>query len=383
MKSQGTAYLVTALALVASMGIVRGQSAPAQGAAPAEPKKAEEAFKNIQVLKGIPADQLIPTMQFISTSLGVRCEHCHVERQFDKDDKQPKLTARKMIQMEFAINQANFNGRTEVTCYSCHRGGAEPVGIPLVAEEGSQPPREEGPRESMGAPAPMPAVPPANQILDKYIQALGGAEAIQKVTSRVEEGTVTAFGRQLPIEVFSKAPNMRLSVMHFPNGDSVTAYDGHTGWLSGMRQPPHPMNSEELVAARLDGEFYFATEIPKLFRQVRPARPEKVGDAEMYVLLGITPGRPPVKLYFDEQSGLLRREVRYMQTVLGRLPTQIDFDDYRDVDDVKVPYRWTMARPEGRFTIQVDQVQQNVPIDDGKFAMPTVATAPAPKPPVQ
>ena len=84
-------------------------SVPA-AAAPSAPKKAEEQFKNIQALKGIPAEQLIPAMQFITASLGVECEFCHVQGAFEKDDKKPKLMARKMMGMMFAINKDNFEG---------------------------------------------------------------------------------------------------------------------------------------------------------------------------------------------------------------------------------------------------------------------------------
>src|SRR5215471_16833646 len=99
------------------------------------PKKAEEQFKNIQVLKGIPADQVFPTMQFIAASLGVECDFCHVQNAFEKDDKKPKQTARKMMEMMFAINKENFQGNREVTCYSCHRGSANPAAIPAVMTE--------------------------------------------------------------------------------------------------------------------------------------------------------------------------------------------------------------------------------------------------------
>ncbi len=113
----------------------------------AGPKKAEEQYKNIQVLKGIPADQLIPAMQFIATSLGVGCEFCHVEGAFEKDDKKPKVTARKMMTMMFAINKDNFEGHREVTCYSCHRGSTDPVGTPLVMmDEPKRDGRNEGGR---------------------------------------------------------------------------------------------------------------------------------------------------------------------------------------------------------------------------------------------
>src|ERR1700733_7036069 len=108
--------------------------APGQVTNPAG-KKAEEQFKNIQVLKGIPAEDIFPTMQFITASLGVQCDFCHVQGAFDKDDKKTKQTARKMMEMMFAINKDNFEGHREVTCYSCHRGSKDPVAIPVVMTE--------------------------------------------------------------------------------------------------------------------------------------------------------------------------------------------------------------------------------------------------------
>ena len=105
--------------------------------------------------------------------------------------------------------------------------------------------------------------------------------------------------------------------------------------------------------------------------------PEKIGEHETSVVLGLTKGQPPVKFYFDQTSGLLVRMVHYADTPLGLNPTQVDFADYRDAGGVKTPYRWTIARPSGSFTIQIDKVEQNVPIDGAKFVKP--AATPAPK----
>src|SRR5579864_4848843 len=92
-------------------------------------KTAGEAFKNIQVLKDIPASELIPSMRYVSASLGVGCDYCHEADHFDNDDKPTKQRARNMMKMMFAINQDNFNGKREVTCYTCHRGVAKAASI--------------------------------------------------------------------------------------------------------------------------------------------------------------------------------------------------------------------------------------------------------------
>jgi photosynthetic reaction center cytochrome c subunit len=365
------------LSVFLGMAIARAQSAPPQAPVPgaSASKLAEEQFKNIQALKGIPAEQVIPSMQFIAASLGVECEYCHVEHANEKDDKKTKVTARKMINMMMAINKENFEGHRVVTCYSCHRGSAEPVGTPIITDEEPRPPAEEG-KKPGEAKASLPA---AEQLLDKYLAAVGGGEALQKITSRVQKGTLTAFGGQhFPMDVYSKAPDKRFSVMHLQGGDSVTAFNGKQGWLS-VPGRVHMMSAAENDAARIDADLYFPAHVKTLYQKFRVDAGEKIDGHETYLVVGRNEGQPPLRLYLDKESGLLLRLIRYADTALGLNPTQIDYSDYRDANGVKMPFRWTLARPGNRFTIQVEQVQQNVPVDDAKFVPPPPPAMP-PKP---
>ena len=376
------AVVLGAIALLGICGIVMSvataQSAgvPQAAASAAGPKKAEQQFKNIQVLKGISADQLIPAMQFITASLGVECEFCHVQGAFEKDDKKPKQTARKMMEMMFAINKDNFEGHREVTCYSCHRGSTDPVGTPAVMAEEPKPGMDMGEgrkaeeKESEGAEGKEASGPAADQLFDKYLHAVGGTAAIEKITSRVMKGTITFGDRNVPIDIFSKDPNKRISFTHTPEGDSVTAFDGHEGWLGFPGRPVREMHGPDMDAAAMDADLHFATHLKGMFSEAQVRGTEKIGDHDAYLVIGRREGKPPLRLYFDEQSGLLVRLVRYGETPLGRLPTQIDYADYREAGGVKIPFRWTLARPGGRFTIQVSEVKENVPVDDSKFAKP-------------
>lgn len=368
------------VSLTAALAIAgaRAQSGSATAASPA-PKLAEDQFKNIQALKGVPADQVFPAMQFVTASLGVECEYCHVKGdhglEFDKDDKKTKQTARKMMQMMFAINKDNFEGHRDVTCYSCHRGAADPVGTPIISDEEPKPAAE----AARGADAPKPVFPPADQLLDKYLAAVGGASALQKVSSRVEKGKITASGHELAIEVYAKGPDKRISIMHMPNGDSITAFDGKQGWLSNNGHP-HLMTAAENDAARIDADLYFPEHVKSLYKRFNVLPGETIGGHDTYMVLGRSEGQPPLRLYLDKDTGLLLRLVRYTETPLGRNPTQIDYSDYRDADGVKIPFRWTLARPGGRFAIQIDSVQQNVPVEDAKFAAPAMPPPPDQKP---
>jgi outer membrane lipoprotein-sorting protein len=279
--------------------------------------------------------------------------------------------------MMFAIDKDNFEGHLDVTCYSCHRGAADPVGTPIISDVEPAP-------ETAHAGAPgeaKPVFPPADQLLDKYLAAIGGDPALKKVTSLVEKGQITANGHQFPIEVYSKAPDKRLSVMHLPNGESITAFDGTQGWLSNNGHA-HLMSSAENDAERISANLYFASDVKTLYKKFTVLPGEKIDGHDTYLVIGHTEGQMPLRLYFDQQSGLLLRLVRYQQTPLGRNPTQIDYADYRDQDGVKFPFRWTLARPGGRFTIQVDQAQLNVPVDDAKFTPPPMPPPPPDQKPV-
>jgi photosynthetic reaction center cytochrome c subunit len=337
-----------------------------QSAAPDAPQTAEQKYKNIQVLKGIPADQLVPSMQFMAASLGVECEFCHVKEDRGSDAKKPKVTARKMMIMMMQINADNFKGERLVTCYSCHRGTVNPVSTPILSTENVPASKAQSEEEETAA----PALPSVQAILEKYLAAVGGAEAVQKTRTRIQTGNIQVGDKKFPIEIYSEAPNKRISTSHMGPNASVTAYNGETGWLStpsGIR----PMSAAEQKAASIDAQLYFPVWLSKAYQEFKVAPGEEIEGKATYLVSANDKDELPLSLYFDQQSGLLLRLIRFAETPLGRNPTQIDYADFRAVDGLKLPYRWTLARPNGRFTIQIDDVKQNVPVDDKLFVAPS------------
>src|SRR5919199_5425897 len=133
---------------------------------PSRPEKtAEQVYKNIQVFKGLPASQLDADMAFITGSLGVRCNYCHINP-FEKDDKPTKQTARQMVRMVFALNNGSFNGQAAVSCYTCHRGQPRPQSVPSVGQNLWQ-----SSNQAVKQDAPLPSL---DEILAWYVQAVGG-----------------------------------------------------------------------------------------------------------------------------------------------------------------------------------------------------------------
>ncbi len=389
-----------ALAIGLLIGGCASTAAAQAGAAGTAPKTAEQVFKNIQALQGVPADQVNPIMQFMSGSLGVNCGFCHdpdAQRR-ELDTRETKKTAREMIRMVLSVNKNTFGGREMVSCYTCHLGNSK---VPLPQVPG-QP--ERAIAKEASAKAPLPTV---DQLLDKYLAALGGAAAIQKISSRVAKGTLTEIvsdtpsnepPKGVPVEMYFQRQDKRLTVAHLANGDSVAVSSGGLGWLlssggqlfgsagriydnsaisSGRLRP---MLSEELDVDRLQDGLYLAGRVKEFVSQLKVEGTEQVGDAgtshESYVVSGRTESLPRVLLYFNKDSGLLARLVHYTETPLGLIPHQIDYSDYRAVDGVKSPFRWTVADYRvRRFLYQMDEVRQNVPIDESKFSKPSAPAA--------
>jgi len=329
---------------------------------------ADAAFKNIQVLKGIPSSELIPAMEFVSSSLGVKCTFCHVEGHFEKDDKKPKQTAREMMRMVFAVNDASFAAQRAVTCYTCHRGAVKPVAVPVIPSEPSLPQKTAS--QSQPSSADLPTV---RQILDHYIAALGGAEAIRRIFTRVEKADSESGNQASSVQVFTAEPLKQAVIRHLPMGDALSVFNGQAGWIDFPGRSTRSMDDGEVEGARMDADLQFPLHIQALFPELSVQYSENIDGRVADVLLATRMGLPSVKLYFDAQSGLLVRIVRDTESPLGRDPTQIDYADYREVDGTKIPFRITVAEPGNVVTLRVRNVQQNVVIDEARFREPPAA----------
>jgi outer membrane lipoprotein-sorting protein len=372
-----TSAIAMVIVLLLQAAAVNGQAVPQE-----KPQMADDIFKNVQVLRGLTVDEFMGTMGFIAASLSMNCIDCHsVEAASDVTkyavDTPVKQTARKMILMVKTINASNFGGKQTVTCYSCHRSGNAPKAIPSLAEQYGTPPPED-PNEVEIVGEPRPGTPTPDQVFDKYIQALGGAQQLAKLTSFVGKGTYEGFDtgdEKAPVEVYAKAPNQLTAIVRIPQGDSIRTYDGRGGWMTStgtlLPLPVLDLSGGNLEGAKLDAELSFPAQIKQTLTGWRTGFPPTyIDDKEVEVVEGTSAAKTPVKFYFDKKSWLLVRLVRYTNTAIGTNPTQIDYSDYRDVAGTKVPFHYTVTWTDGRSTTELSSVQPNVPVDASKFARP-------------
>ena len=230
-------------------GLLNIASADGQ-TAPAKQLMSEQAFKNVTVLKGIPVDEFMDTMGFISASTNYNCTDCHEEAKVEGDwsvyaEETPrKAIARRMILMVQAINKTNFGGARVVTCYTCHRNmqGAPKI-TPSLAEQYGEPPTPDPNEVEITRQAP--GAPSADQVFDKYLQAVGGAQKAAAITSIVFKGTYQGYAEpKAPVDIYVKAPNQRTMIVHTDAGDRTTTFDGSNGWMAApAADKPFPVIS--------------------------------------------------------------------------------------------------------------------------------------------
>lgn len=365
----------------AKLALLTSTVAPAQPA-DQRPKMAEDVFKNIQALKGTPVNEFMDTMGFFSAALGLNCTGCHVAeslQDLDKfaEDVPRKRTARRMISMVQGMNKVNFGGRRALTCYTCHRGTQVPEVIPSLMEQYSVPPEDpdrieivpDGPKE-----------PTADQILDKYIGALGGAERLAALTSFIAKGTIEGYDTyhvKVPLEIYAKAPHQRKMIYHTQNGDTTSVFDGQRGWLAAVDKPLPLLvllPGAELDAAKLDADLCFPGGIKRALNQWKNGFPvTTINDKEVNVIQGTGAGGSRFKLYFDAKTGLLVRQLRYTDTPVGMVPTEVDYSDYREVAGVGMPYKIVITWTDGQSNVLLTDVQPNGAVDAAPFARPAPA----------
>jgi hypothetical protein len=390
-KPIAAAIAITAVALVGA------GSAIAQSASQQKPLMAEQVFKNVRALKGIPVDDFMETMGLISAALSFDCSDCHYGAGTDKvnwaADTPRKVVARTMINMVANINKNNFGGHQEVTCWTCHRNRDKPLVTPALETIYGEPTliMDDVVTSTPGRPSP-------DSILDKYIHAEGGAQRLAGLTSFDAKGISSGFGGfggGGAVEIAAKAPDRRSTIVLFKEetgrGDQIRTYNGSTGWV---RTPlnilgEYQLEGGDLDGARFDAQLSFPGQIKQILTNLKTGEPAIISDIPMShsqssvqkdpnagktynvdVVQGTGPRGLLVTLYFDRQTGLLAREQRYSDTPIGRVPTQIDFSDYRDVNGIKFPFRIAYVWLDGRDAITLDEVKTNVPIDEAKFERP-------------
>jgi photosynthetic reaction center cytochrome c subunit len=372
---------------VAGMSVVCLSGIPSFGQAgvPVKGKTAGEVFKNVTTspLKGLTVDDFMGSMGVMAAALGFDCADCHTGAGTDKvvweDDTNRKKMARRMTEMVAVINKTNFGGTPLVSCWTCHHGKDIPA-TTIALDTLYGPPNE----EKDDIIAKDDTQPAGTAILDKYIEALGGAQKLAGLKSFIATGTQGGYvqvkgGGQF--EIFAKAPDQRTVRVTYKDapdrGNQTRSFNGTDGWTTTPRAllGEYEVTGTELDGLHFDAELAFPGQIKQVLTDLRVGFPDTIDGHDVVVLQGRGPRNLLVTLYFDKQSGLLVREIRYGRTPIGRVPSQVDYSDYRAVDGIKFPFQYKFSWLDGRDNYQLTDVKINVPIEATRFGKPSMGSA--------
>ena len=393
------------LSLLATVAIRAQQPPAAQAAAPNGPL-APEKFKNIQVLKEVPADQLDLLMRYFTAATGFQCQTCHARDQATgvfryEEDTRAKSTARNMIRMVQNVNANRDQFGVTINCGTCHQGRNRPAGLQpavmmtaeqLAALAAAPPPAGAVPPPASAAPpagaAPPPgaagqpgtgrgnAGPPIDEVLNKYLDALGGRPSLEKLQSRVTTGTFVTRGNvSVPFTIEEKGSKYR-ETAQLASGAQIIGFDGQAGWLLAGAN------------AAIDLAGFPLKLLTRLAELTRPLtfKDRYQNLQSTTARLTLSPGATPIdtnmiqgvpspnvteRFYFDAGSGLLvRRQITTRTPLNGSLLETFDYSMYRAVNGVMMAHTIKRNNWASLDTFTITDIKTNIAIDDSRFMKP-------------
>ncbi len=220
---------------------------------------------------------------------------------------------------------------------------------------------------------PAAAAPTVDEILERNIKAIGGEEAIRKVTTRTSKGSfeIEAMNMTGAFEVYSKAPNKTATTIELPGvGKMNNVFDGEKAYVSDPMQGLREPSGDDLESARRSADFYQSLNYKKNYAKLEAKGTEKVGASEAYVVIATPAKGDPDKLFFDAKTGLLVKSETERDTPQGKMPTETFYENYKTVEGLSMAHTIRNVTPAFVVTIKLTEIKHNVPVDDAKFAKP-------------
>lgn len=358
-----SALLITALLVLPSRAVAQ------------QPGTAGATRPKLQVLQSVPESQIFLLMNLVADSLGVRCDYCHVQSKpdltktpanvggwvWDSDDKPQKKIARDMMKMVVDLNAKDFGGRTRVTCFTCHQGAIDPartLPLPPAAYAGGL------------TPAP-PTLPSIDSVWTNYVTAVG------KISDAPGTGTITSGwddrpeGRYGKFEIVTSGTDRyRITLTNADGSVTRQGVEGDVAWVANNDRVTRLTDAANLARMRAIAMRYRALKERPANLQI--VRIDRVNNHDVYVARARLDASTVRTLYFDINTGLLRREMITTDTVLLPMQEQVDYDDYRDVNGVKMPFQVVTSdgAPYDTTTRTILQIRRDVPVDDALFKPP-------------
>jgi hypothetical protein len=251
------------------------------------------------------------------------------------------------------------------------------TGVAPLAPAQSAAPRDAQESQTAATPSATSAAPVLPQkvdpILESYARAIGGRQAWEKFTSQVLMGTieVPSMGLTGTILIHEKAPNKFMSAVIVNGAVFRQGFDGTQGWTDDPKNGLRDQTGAELAESKRGADFLHAFRMGRAYAKIEVTGAERIGDRDTWIVEATAPeGGEPTKMYFDTQTGLMLRVISQNHDADGVSQLQEDFEDYRVVDSVRIPFVWRQANGDTTYTLKFSEVHHNVELPDSEFAKP-------------
>ncbi len=295
-------------------------------------------------------------MNIMSASLGVNCQYCHAGTDFAVEHAGQKDVAREMIDMTLTLNRTRFQGQPQITCYTCHRGQTRPDGtVPLEM------------RIVSTSELLRPDSITVEQAIANWEQ--GSYEGTHRPTHRSRHSVgkrIEPDGRSEPEEIWLSADGKSRMVTNYGTLAVVEGYDGKKAWKKAGDKAIE-LKPDEAEQILLEARFGFAIDIADEYTKLEFGRLERMGDREVWVLIGTSSSGTRDELRLDRMTGRLVQRKSSLPTLLGPFVYQVDYMDFQSFDGWVLATRIRYAVPNISWTREVQSVNHDVPTDPLMF----------------
>jgi tetratricopeptide (TPR) repeat protein len=218
------------------------------------------------------------------------------------------------------------------------------------------------------------SMPTVDQLLARYVEAMGGAKAINALTSRDMKGTVDVAGvsRGGSFVTYMQVPNKTYGVIQaHPFGTITFGFNGRAAWVQSVKGGVQPVKTPgELAIIERDADLHAPLHLKNNYAKISSPGMSQIGYRDVYVL-DLQPATGAVeRLYLDAKTFLPVRlnTVRKNGTTLE--PVEIYYDDWRAVDGVQYPFSMSQRFAKLTLSFTVTEIRHNVPIEARLFEPP-------------
>lgn len=236
----------------------------------------------------------------------------------------------------------------------------------------SQKPNSATPAEA-SASAKTEKLPEPKEVIERYVKAIGGRDALSKHKSRYEKGTIelSPMGIKGTVESFARSDDRSLTKLSIDGiGEILEGFDGKSAWTVNPIQGNRIKSGTELAQAKRNSTFRRELNLDKMYDGLKVRGVEKVGERDTYVIVASTSGLPDDILYFDTETGLLLRSDSIVVTPEGNQAMSSFYDDYREVEGVKSAFKVRAKTPAFEINTAVSEVKYGVAMEDSTFVQP-------------